>query len=148
MLATSLLRNRLSASPFVIFTAIGMVSNLVAFALSYNMPAGYTELDTLVQPGLLISLAKTEGIVLLATLVIAVALRHPPERLFFQSLVAGFFAADAVNDVVLFSTGSQLLATEFAWLAAASLPVAAGLLVLRRDRGLRPADEASRAVLG
>ena len=136
-LATILSRHRLSLSPFFILATVCVISNLVAFTLSFRMPAGYVELDPLVQPGLIVSLVKTEGIALIATLALWVGVKHPSERIIFQSLVAGFFAADAVSDGVLFATASQLLATEIAWLAAASMPVAAGLLLLRREKALR-----------
>lgn len=129
---------RFSKSPFGVFSVVSLLSNLVAFVVSSGPPAGYIELDPSVQPGLLLSLARTEGILLIAALVISKSLRSAPERIALQGLVAGFLTADAVNDVVLLATGSTLLAMEFAWVTATTIPTIGALAMLRDWR--RPSD--------
>ena len=79
----------------------------------------------MVQPGLLLSLLKTEGVILIASLALAAWVNKTSVRVAFQSLLAGYFAADAVNDVIIVATGNAFLATELGLLVAASLPLLA-----------------------
>lgn len=107
-----------SASMMLVCT----ISNFVAFLVSSNLTSKYVELDSLVQPGHLLSLARTEGLILVASMSLMVLVRSNLQRVALQSLVAGFLTADAINDIVLVTTGSWLLATELAYVMAASIP--------------------------
>lgn len=104
------------------------ISNLVAFVASSNLTPKYIELDSLVQPGHLLSLARTEGMILLATISLRVLVRSNLQRVALQGLVAGFLTADAVNDIILVTNGSWFLATELAYVTAASIPAMAVLM--------------------
>jgi hypothetical protein len=114
-------------SSFAVLAIFGMVSNLVAFVVSSGLPSNYIELDPLVQPGSLLSLARTEGIILAVSLVILTMMQESSERMALQGLITGFFTADAVNDIILISTGNSFLAMELAWVTAAAIPAMVGM---------------------
>jgi hypothetical protein len=113
-----------------VFVCVAMLANLIAFVASTNLPSAYMEVDQLVQPGSLLSLARTEGFILGGSVLLYLLSPRGLERIALQSLVAGFLSADAVNDVILRTTGSNLLATEFSWVAASMLPMMAFMTIL------------------
>jgi hypothetical protein len=113
-----------------VFVCVALLCNLIAFVASTNLPPGYVELDQMVHPGSGFSLAQTEGFILIVSVLFFLISPRGLERIAIQSLVSGFLTADAVNDVVLRATGNNLLATEFSWAAAATLPMMAFLTIL------------------
>jgi hypothetical protein len=121
---------RTQFSPLV---ALAATSNLVAFMVSSHPLGGAVELNSAVQPGFLSSLVRTEGLVLLASVVIVVFVRKDFERIALQSLVTSLFFADAVNDVFLILTNNLLITAEASYVAAASVPLVM-VLRLRRDK--------------
>jgi len=98
------------------------------------------ELDQWVAPGSLLSLGRTEGLILAGSVLFYLVSPRGLERIAIQSLVSGFFTADAVNDVILRTTGSNLLATEFSWVAAAMLPMMAFMTILDQKTAERSAS--------
>lgn len=121
---------RLAGPGFAALTLVSAISNAAAYQVSSSLPSGYVELDPSAHPGLLSSLGRTECTILLVSFLLLALVRNPTERIALQSLVTGFLTADAVNDLVLFETGSWLLATEFAYVAAASIPTIAVLALV------------------
>ena len=88
----------------------------------------------MVQPGLLLSLANTEGVILVESLALVAWVNKTGVRVAFQSLLAGYFAADEANDVVIIVTGNAIVATELALAVAASLPLLAWSILLKEGR--------------
>ncbi len=128
--------NQLSPGKFS-FAALAIlcvVSNFIAFVVSSGLRSNYVELDPSVQPGSLLSLGMTEGIILAVSVSLFVLIHDAAERTVLLGLVSGFFAADAVNDVVLVSTGSMYLAMELAWITAVAIPSVVGISLLRMSR--------------
>lgn len=121
---------------FIALTILCVTSNLAAFLMSSVNPSLYVELDRFVQPGSLFSIATSEGAILALSIFLLAMVRNVTERTVLHSLVLGILAADAVNDLVLISTGDWFLSMELAWLTAASIPTMVGLLLLRRSRKL------------
>jgi hypothetical protein len=109
-----------------------IASNLVAFVVSSRLPPIYMELDRLVQPGSLLSLARTEGFILISSFVLLALVRNVAERTILQGLVLGVLAADAMNDIALVSTGNWPFAMELALATAVSIPALVGILISRR----------------
>jgi hypothetical protein len=118
-----------------VFVCVALLCNLIAFVASTNLPPGYVELDQMVRPGSALSLAQTEGFILAVSVLFFLISPRGMERIAIQSLVSGFLTADAVNDVVLRATSNNLLATEFSWAAAATLPMMAFLAILDQKIG-------------
>lgn len=87
-----------------------------------------------VQPGSLLSLATTEGVILAVSIVLLVLIRDVAERTVLQGPVSGSFPADAVNDVVLVSTGNLFLAMELAWITAVAMPAMVAIPLLHRGK--------------
>jgi hypothetical protein len=118
-----------------VFVCVAMLANLIAYVASTNLPSAYVELDQMVHPGSPLSLAKTEVLILTISVLFFLISPRGLERIAIQSLVSGFLTADAVNDVILRTTGNNLLATEFSWAAAATLPMMAFLAILDQKAG-------------
>jgi len=116
---------------FAVLTVLCAASNLIAFLVSSGLPRMYIELDRLVQPGSLFSLIRTEDSILIGSLVLLALVRNVVERSILQGLILGVLAADAVNDFVLVSTGSWLLAMELALTTAVLIPVLVGIVLSR-----------------
>ena len=119
---------------FAALTIICAISNFIAFVVSSGFRSIYVELDPAVQLGSPLSLAMTEGIILVIAIVLWVLVHDASERTVLLGLVSGFFAADAVNDIALVSTGSLLLARELAWVTAVALPSIVVISLLHRAR--------------
>jgi len=119
-------------SVFVALTMLCIASNLMAFVVSSGLPPMYVELDRLVQPGSLLSLLRTEGIILIISFVLLGLVRNVVERTVFQGLILGVLAADAVNDIALVYTGNWPIAIETALATAVSIPALVGILMSRR----------------
>jgi len=119
-------------SVFAALTLLCLASNLIAFVVSSSLPPMYVELNRLVQPGSLLSLARTEGFILMCSFVLLAIVRSVSERMILQGLILGVLAADAVNDIALLSTGNWLLAIELAVATAVLIPSLVGILTTRK----------------
>lgn len=117
---------------FAALTILCIVSNLIAFVASSGLSPMYIELDRLVQPGSLLSLVRTEGLILISSFVLLALVRNVTERIILQGLILGVLAADAVNDIALVCTGNWPFAIETALATAVSIPALVGILMSRR----------------
>jgi len=121
-------------APFFVLTIFSMLSNLMAFAVSSQLSSGYIELNPSVHPGSFFSLWTTEGAILVNSVILLFIIHDVEVQTALQSLVAGVFGADALNDVILLSTGDRFLAMAMAWSIAASIPTFVCINLLRRAR--------------
>jgi len=134
VLTSALLAPGRGRAPFLALTVFCMLSNLVAFAVTSRLSLSFVELNPLVQPGSPISLLATETAILIFSAILLTRIHDSGERTALQSLIAGVFGADALNDLVLLFTGDGFLAAVMAWLVAASIPTVVCIELLRRSR--------------
>ena len=130
--ALSILGLGTGKSSFAVLTLLCLASNLIAFVVSSSLPPMYVELNRLVQPGSLLSLARTEGFILISSFVLLVLVRSISERIILQGLILGVLAADAVNDIALVSTHDWPFAIELAVATAVLIPSLVGILMSGR----------------
>jgi len=110
--------------PSVSFTLVvaSISINLLAFTLSLGIPSGASEVNPLVHPGSLASLAYSEGIIILSTFVLSALVRDEGQRTVILAAVVAVLTGDALNDLVFTLTTSQFLAVITSYASTALIP--------------------------
>jgi len=110
--------------PSVSFTLVlaSVSANLLAFVLSLRIPTGASEVNPFVHPGMLASLAYSEGMILLVSFILSVLLRDEAKRCVILGAVVAVLTGDALNDIVFTLTSSQFLATDISYAFTALIP--------------------------
>ena len=103
-------------------TIMCMISNFIAYVISAGLPQKYVELNLLDRPVSSLSLARSEGLILAASILLLALIRDVDQRTVLHSLVLGVLAADAVNDAALVYAGNWLLALGLAVVILVSIP--------------------------
>jgi hypothetical protein len=111
---------RPSASFTLVITSIS--ANLVAFALSLQIPSGASEVNPFVHLGMMVSLGFSEGIVVLVSFILSRLLRDEAKRSVILAGVVAVLAGDALNDIVFTLTNSQFLAFDISYAFTALIP--------------------------
>jgi hypothetical protein len=133
---------------FFLLVVVGLVGNLLASMATYLMLVSRSavETDLAVQPGSFASLAKTEGLILLISIVLLLSVKNRAERGLLQCLVTGVLLADAVHDVILLVTGSWYLSLLIPFVVAASLPAFYGMSLVSKSESSHQLREPKRSV--
>ena len=110
--------------PSVSFTLVlaSTSVNILAFTLSLRIPTGASEVNPLVQPGMLASLGYSEGIIVLISFVLSVLIRDEAKRSVILATVLAVLTGDALNDTVFSVTNSQFLAVDISYAFTALIP--------------------------
>jgi hypothetical protein len=111
---------RPSISSIIILASIS--ANLLAFALSLQIPNDASEVNPLVHPGMMASLLFSEGIILLVSFLLTILLHDEAKRSVVLAAVAAVLSGDALNDLVFSLTNNQFLAVDISYAFTALIP--------------------------
>jgi hypothetical protein len=113
---------------------LGVTVNLIAFALSLLIPAWATEANPYVQPGSLLSLARSETIIILGSLLCRLLCKDRMMLNMLQAAIVALLTGDASNDVLLMISGREFLAIVGSYALTAFIPTLVAIKFLGSHR--------------
>jgi len=116
-------------------TVASVCANLSAFIMSMRIPSGASEVNPLVHPGTLSSLAYSEGLIILISFALSTLLRDEGKRSVILAAVVALLTGDALNDIVFSFTGSQFLAADISYASTALIPAFVAMKCIQSHAG-------------